>query len=298
MPTGWSCRRPSIRETEAAEVAEAEPRQHEPPGRMHRARNGGSAHHVYTVRMPAKRLAELRAVAEQSGEQPSALMRRWVLQRLDVERAHQPELADVRRTLSEALHTLDQVARRTVGMSSGRSDTFGPGYRTDRERCRRTFTPPPSGQTDAIMWGRISDSPATSNHSVTLGATESETARRFGLADVRPRATVCHRRAGSVVGRRPAPCEHRDHCRCRGRGNMPFGARTATGGLVIAVAGVVLLLTVGAVFVALGWSATPPVRRVRPAAVGPADLFRWAPAGLHRLRDLDARRRPPAPRGQ
>lgn len=112
MPTGWSCRRPSIRETEAAEVAEAEPRQHEPPGRMHRARNGGSAHHVYTVRMPAKRLAELRAVAEQSGEQPSALMRRWVLQRLDVERAHQPELADVRRTLSEALHTLDQVARR------------------------------------------------------------------------------------------------------------------------------------------------------------------------------------------
>lgn len=79
---------------------------------------------------------------------------------------------------------------------------------------------------------------------------------------------------------------------------MPFGARTATGGLVSAVAGVVLLLTVGAVFVALGWSATPPVRRVRPAAVGPADLFRWAPAGLHRLSDLDARRRPPAPWGQ
>ncbi len=102
----------STRETLAAEAAEAESHQSEPPGRMQRARNGGGANHVYTVRMPAERLAELRAMAEQSGEQPSALMRRWVLERLDVERAHQPELADVRRTLSAALHTLDQVARR------------------------------------------------------------------------------------------------------------------------------------------------------------------------------------------
>ncbi|MBV9313368.1 MAG: hypothetical protein JO100_06370 [Pseudonocardia sp.] len=43
--------------------------------------------------MPAERLAELRAVAEAFGEQPSALMRRWVLERLDAERANQPELA-------------------------------------------------------------------------------------------------------------------------------------------------------------------------------------------------------------
>ena len=96
----------STRETLAAE---AEARSDEPPGRMHRTRTAGGASHVYTVRMPAERLAQLRAVAEQSGEQSSALMRRWVLERLDVERAHQPELADVRRTLSEALHTLDQI---------------------------------------------------------------------------------------------------------------------------------------------------------------------------------------------
>ena len=102
----------STRETLATEATEAESRQNEPPGRMHRARNGGGANNVYTVRMPAELLAELRAVAEQSGEQPSALMRRWVLERLDVGRAHQPELADVRRTLAQALHTLDQVARR------------------------------------------------------------------------------------------------------------------------------------------------------------------------------------------
>jgi len=102
----------SIRETLAAEGAEAEARRDEPPARMHRARAEGGSNHVYTVRMPAARLAELRAVAEQSGEQPSALMRRWVLERLDDERTHQPDLADVRRTLTDALHTLDQISNK------------------------------------------------------------------------------------------------------------------------------------------------------------------------------------------
>jgi hypothetical protein len=60
--------------------------------------------------MPADRLAELRAVAEDSGEQPSALMRRWVLERLGIEREHQPDLADVRRTLTDALRALDQIS--------------------------------------------------------------------------------------------------------------------------------------------------------------------------------------------
>jgi len=37
-------------------------------------------------------------------------MRRWVLERLDAERAHQPDLADVQRALTDALHTLDHIA--------------------------------------------------------------------------------------------------------------------------------------------------------------------------------------------
>ena len=102
----------SVRETLASEAADAETRRDEPPGRMHRAHTTGGASHVYTVRMPAERLAELRAVAEEFGEQPSSLMRRWVLERLDTTHAHQPELADVRRTLSDALHTLDQISRK------------------------------------------------------------------------------------------------------------------------------------------------------------------------------------------
>ena len=98
-----------IRETLAAEAEEAEARQDEPPARMHRARTRGSNSQVYTLRMPVDRLGELRAIAEQSGEQPSTLMRRWVLERLDSEQARSPDLSDVRRTLTDALHTLDQV---------------------------------------------------------------------------------------------------------------------------------------------------------------------------------------------
>ncbi len=103
----------SIRGRLAEEAADAEARRDEPPGRMHRARTGTSGtSHVYTVRMPADRLAELRAVAERSGEQPSTLMRRWVLERLEDERAHQPDLNDVRRTLTDALHTIDQISNK------------------------------------------------------------------------------------------------------------------------------------------------------------------------------------------
>lgn len=98
-----------IRETLAREAAEAEARQGEPPARMHRARTEARSSQVYTVRMPTDRLEELRAVADELGEQPSALMRRWVLERLDAERDEQPELADVRRSLTDALHSLEQI---------------------------------------------------------------------------------------------------------------------------------------------------------------------------------------------
>lgn len=99
----------SIRDTLAAEAVEAEARRDEPPARVHRARVGGGAGQVYTVRMPAERLAEPREIARLSGEQPSALTRRWVLERMDTERSYRPDLADVRRTLTDALRALGQI---------------------------------------------------------------------------------------------------------------------------------------------------------------------------------------------
>jgi hypothetical protein len=38
---------------------------------------------VYAVRFPVSRLTELRQVADELGELPTALIRRWVLERLD-----------------------------------------------------------------------------------------------------------------------------------------------------------------------------------------------------------------------
>ncbi|MHB8451847.1 MAG: hypothetical protein ACYDAQ_15580 [Mycobacteriales bacterium] len=42
---------------------------------------------VYAVRIPLSRLAELRALAEEIGEPPTALIRRWVLEQLDAANA-------------------------------------------------------------------------------------------------------------------------------------------------------------------------------------------------------------------
>jgi len=42
---------------------------------------------VYSLRIPVDRIEELRRAAEQRGVQPSALMRQWVMQKLDEARA-------------------------------------------------------------------------------------------------------------------------------------------------------------------------------------------------------------------
>ena len=60
--------------------------------------------------MPADRLAELREVAAEHGEQPSTLMRRWVLERLEAEHHQHPTLGDVRRNLHTALDELDRIS--------------------------------------------------------------------------------------------------------------------------------------------------------------------------------------------
>jgi hypothetical protein len=42
---------------------------------------------VYSIRIPVERLEQLRRIAERSGLAPSVLMRRWVIERLDRDRA-------------------------------------------------------------------------------------------------------------------------------------------------------------------------------------------------------------------
>jgi len=73
------------REAAQAEArAEAEERGDVMPTPGHRGRRpAADPSQVYTVRIPVSRLRELRAIADELGEPPSTLIRRWVLERLD-----------------------------------------------------------------------------------------------------------------------------------------------------------------------------------------------------------------------
>jgi hypothetical protein len=51
---------------------------------------------VYSVRLPVDRLEELRQFATRQGVAPSALLRRWVIERLDRELDHASRVAEVR----------------------------------------------------------------------------------------------------------------------------------------------------------------------------------------------------------
>ena len=71
---------------EAEERAGLEEKGVVPPLPGQRARRQPSApSQVYTIRIPLERLEELRRLAERIGEAPSALLRKWALERLDEE---------------------------------------------------------------------------------------------------------------------------------------------------------------------------------------------------------------------
>ena len=84
----------SIRDILAREAAEAEAAadareaddRPETGGQRARAR-AGEASQVYSVRIPVERLEQLRTLAEQRGVRPTALLREFVLERLDAEMA-------------------------------------------------------------------------------------------------------------------------------------------------------------------------------------------------------------------
>lgn len=51
---------------------------------------------VYSLRLPVDRIAELRQIADQSAVAPSALMRRWVLEKLDDVAERSSRVAEMR----------------------------------------------------------------------------------------------------------------------------------------------------------------------------------------------------------
>jgi hypothetical protein len=83
----------------AREAEEAEQRADQPTHLVRRARPAREPAQVYSVRMPVDRIEQLRLVAERAGVSPTALMREWVLERLDNETPAVIDLAARLRTL-------------------------------------------------------------------------------------------------------------------------------------------------------------------------------------------------------
>jgi chemotaxis protein histidine kinase CheA len=95
-----SVREMLAREAEEAEaVADAEERGEVAPAPGQRARRQpAEASQVYSLRVPVNRIEQLRQLADEIGEAPTALMRRWVLERLAQElheRSSPAPVADV-----------------------------------------------------------------------------------------------------------------------------------------------------------------------------------------------------------
>lgn len=73
---------------EAKQIADAEARGERPTAAGQRARRqAGEASQVYSVRIPVDRLAQLRRLADERGVAPTALLRQFVIERLDQETA-------------------------------------------------------------------------------------------------------------------------------------------------------------------------------------------------------------------
>ena len=84
---------------------------------------------VYSVRIPVARIEELRKIAAACGQAPSALLREWVLERLDIERHRLDEdsgendatarpFAPIVITLAPGRHVLDPL-RESAERSAG-----------------------------------------------------------------------------------------------------------------------------------------------------------------------------------
>lgn len=70
---------------------------------------------VYSLRVPEKLLQQLRQLAEAEGIEPSALMRLWVIERIEEEHDRREGRAtpvpDIRGKLNQARELLDEVRR-------------------------------------------------------------------------------------------------------------------------------------------------------------------------------------------
>jgi hypothetical protein len=74
---------------------------------------------VYSVRIPVGRLAQLRKRAAQEGVAPSALMRQWVIERLDADEGAKRTVSDLEALLAAVIAARQSAALWMVARSEG-----------------------------------------------------------------------------------------------------------------------------------------------------------------------------------
>lgn len=118
----------------AVEHAEAED-EREDAGRSYaRPARPRQPSQVYTVRVPVERLEALRQLAGDRGENPSTLMRGWVLERLDAEVAGHPPMDEM---LQAVARDVSQLRRQVDGMTrSTRTRTARSGGKASRSSAK------------------------------------------------------------------------------------------------------------------------------------------------------------------
>lgn len=115
----------NISDVIAAEAEQAEEHRDDAPTTpgYRRTRPAREPAQVYSLRVPVDRLEQLRELAADKGVTPSALMREWVLERLDVETAPLAfPRAAIRELSSELEHVLATWIQRYVKHGDLRAD--------------------------------------------------------------------------------------------------------------------------------------------------------------------------------
>jgi hypothetical protein len=122
--------------------------------RYHRPRPPKEPSQVYSVRIPVDRLEQLRRVAEQRHLPPSALLRDWVVQRLDTEAGNPHELSLALGNVTATLSFADDfpISDVAVGDLAESLATLLEGVRraSEQKRTRRSAAPKTDGRAKAI----------------------------------------------------------------------------------------------------------------------------------------------------
>lgn len=112
-----------------------------PPKASTRIRPASGPSQIYSLRIPVDRIEELRVVAKGRGTTPSALVRQWILEKLDEEILLDDADAEALRPFRELHKEIRRaIARAAVKIVEPRRQRGKTSGKSDREKTGKTKT--------------------------------------------------------------------------------------------------------------------------------------------------------------